>query len=162
MFTVAKSYTSGQMAAWYYHTAATDGYAINADTFMDATKDRPAMLPVATVERIEGPVAVAVKKGDRLPANANGLIAQEVLDKGDRAVLEGGVIKVSLPWQIKEAKGFKYKDTFKHKGIKTYPWAAVWNVLMTLGLGLTLGLMAEAITDLSGLKFEKIRHFEGH
>ena len=162
MFTVARSYTSGQMAAWFYHTAAVDGYAVNADTFMDATKERPVLLQVASVDRIEGPIAVLVKKGDRLPANANGLIAEEVIKKGERAVLEGSAVRVSVPWQVKEAKGFKYKDTFKHKGVKTYPWAAVWNVLITLGLGLTLGLMAEGLTDLVGLKFDKIRHFEGH
>jgi len=47
--TVARSYTSGQMAAWFYHTAAVEGYAVNADAFMDATKDAPAVLQVGGI-----------------------------------------------------------------------------------------------------------------
>jgi hypothetical protein len=82
--------------------------------------------------------------------------------KGKRVKLEVDTLKVMVPWQIAQQSGFKYKDTFKHKGIKTYPWAAVWNVLITFGLGLSLGYMAEGFTDLLGVKLEKIRHFEGH
>jgi hypothetical protein len=101
-----------------------------------------------------------VSKGDRLPRNANGVISLAEIKSGKRAVLEGEKVKVTLPWQIKETKGFKYKDTFKHKGIKTNPWAGAWNVLMVLCLGLSLGLLAEGFTDIMGLKIGEIQH--GH
>lgn len=159
---VARSYSSGQMAAWYYYRSSLDGYAINAKALMDATKESPAVLRVGAFDRIDGPVTVPVKKGDRLPANATGVISMDVLTAGKRAFIRGDEVVVTVPWEIKESKGFKYKDTFSHKGVKTYPWSAVWNVLMTLGLGLALGLMAEGFTDLIGIKLEKIRHFEGH
>jgi hypothetical protein len=35
-------------------------------------------------------------------------------------------------------------------------------VALVIGLGISLGYMAEGATDLFGLKLEKIRHFEGH
>jgi hypothetical protein len=163
LFGVAwRSYTSGQMAAWYYYQASADGYAVNSNTFEDATAEVPAMLQVGSFERIEGLQAVPVREGDRLPANANGLILTSVMEEGKRARLEGDTVVVTQPWKIAESKGFKYKDTFKHKGVRTYPWAAVWNVAMTLGIGLALGFMAEGFTDLIGIKLEKIRHFEGH
>jgi len=159
---VAQSHRSGKLAEWYYHTAATDGYAIDADTFMEATPDRPALLDTGKHDRIVGRMAVRVQKGERLPANANGVIGLDVLKQGKRAKLEAGQVTVMVPWEILMAKGFKFKDTFKHKGIKTYPWGAAWNVAMTLGIGLALGFMAEGFTDLLGIKLEKIRHFEGH
>jgi hypothetical protein len=159
---VAHWHRTGQFAAWFYHSAATGGYAVNANVFKDATKDKPAMLDIGPFSSIEGLQAVPVKKGDRLPANANGVISDEVLKKAKRASLVGGQIKVTVPWEIQQAKGFKYKDTFKHKGVHTYPWAAVVNILLIAGLGVTLGFMAEGFTDLLGIKFEKIRHFEGH
>lgn len=159
---VAHSYRSGQMAAWYYHTAAVDGYAVDANTFATATREHPALLVVAKRDTIDGLVAVPVKKGDRLPRNANGVIGLDVIQQGKRVTIEGDTLEVMVPHQIQNSKGFKFKDTFKHKGVETYPWAAVWNVLITLGLGLTLGFMAEGFTDLLGVKLEKIRHFEAH
>lgn len=159
---VIHSHTSGQMAAWYYYTAAADGYAVNAKKFIQATKDKPAFLEIGPFERIEGLQAVRVKKGDRLPRNATGLILDDVLKTGKRAVVEGNHIKVTVPWEMLDAKGFKFKDTFQHKGIRTNPWAAVWNVFVVIGLGLTLGYMAEGLTDVMGMKITKIRHFEGH
>jgi hypothetical protein len=159
---IVEAFVSGRMAAWSYSRAAGDGYAVNADTFKDATKANPAALQVGSFERIDGLVAVPVKKGDRLPANCNGIITAEVLKKAKRASLSGATLSVSVPWEIQDAKGFKFKDTFKHKGIETNPWAAVWNVFMVLTLGLSLGFMAEGFTDLLGYKLEKIRHFEGH
>jgi len=159
---VVQSHLSGQMARWYYHTAGEEGYAVNARNFMDASAERPALLTIGSFERIEGLQAVHVKKGDRLPSNANGVISLAVLKAEKRASLAGAQIKVLVPWEIKTAKGFKYKDTFKHKGIKTNPWAAVWNVLMVILMGISLGFMAEGMTDLLGIKFEKIVHFEGH
>ncbi len=152
------TYNTGQMVAWYYYKAATDGYAVNADTLKNATKEKPALVQIGPFEKIEGLQAVPVKKGDRLPVNANGVITPEQLKKGERATLEDKIIKVTMPVKIREAKGFKYKDSFKHKGIKTNPWAAVWNVGLILLMGLSLGLTAEGFTDMCGFKLEKIDH----
>jgi hypothetical protein len=160
--TIVQAFVSGKMAAWFYHTAAAEGYAVNADTFKDATKAHPAALRVGDFERIDGLVAVPVRKGDRLPVNCNGIITTDIVKKGKRASVDGATLTVMVPWEIQDAKGFKFKDTFKHKGIETDPWAAVWNVVMVLGLGLSLGFMAEGFTDLLGLKLEKIKHFEAH
>lgn len=153
-----RSYTSGQMVEWFYHQAARDGYAVNVDTFKDATKDKPALLRVTSAGQIDGLVAVRVKKGERLPRNTNGVISDEVVAKGKRAVLAESTLKVLVPWEIKFAKGFKFKDTFKHKNVETWPWSGVWNVLIVGLLGLSLGLMAEGFTDMLGLRLEKIRH----
>ena len=49
-----------------------------------------------------------------------------------------------VPWQIKETKGFKFKDTFIHKGVVTDPWSGVWNVAMTIAIGLCLGFRPRA------------------
>jgi hypothetical protein len=159
---VARSYATGQMAAWYYYRSSLDGFAVNANALADATKESPAVLKVGAFGRINGLVAVPVAKGDRLPANATGVISSDVLKAGRRAYLRGDEVVVTVPWEIKESKGFKFKDTFSHKGVRTYPWSAVWNVVMVLGIGLSLGLMAEGFTDLIGIRLEKIRHFEGH
>jgi hypothetical protein len=159
---IVQAFVSGKMAAWYYYRAAADGYAVNADVFRDATSASPAVLKIGQFASIDGLVAVPVKKGDRLPAHANGIILADVIAKGKRAALDGDVVRVMVPWEIQQAKGFKFKDTFKHKGVATNPWAAVWNVFMVLSLGLSLGFLAEGFTDLLGFKLEKIRHFEGH
>lgn len=156
------AYTSGEMVKDYYYTAKTDGYAVNATAFVTATKENPAVLQVGNFESIEGLQAVPVKKGDRLPTHTNGIIEMQVLKEGKRAVLDGETIKILVPSQIKESKGFKYKDTFKHKGIKTNPWAAAWNVMMVFFLGISMGLMAEGFTDILGLKLHKIQHHAGH
>lgn len=155
------SYLSGQMARWYYHTAKTNGYAVNSTAFAKATKDQPAILEIGKFTSITGLQAVQVKKGDRLPINANGIIDEKTLKDGKRAVVEGNKIKIIKPWEIKESKGFKFKDTFTHKGVKTNPWGAVWNVAMVIGFGLTLGYTAEGFTDLLGIKIKKIQHY-GH
>lgn len=154
----AWSYTSGQMVSWYYYKAKTDGYAVHSTLFKKATKENPAMLQVGKFDTIEGLQAVEVKKGDRLPVNADGVIETKVLKEEKRAKLEGDMIKVMVPIQIKEAKGFKYRDTFKHKGVMTNPWSGAWNVGMILLIGLALGLMAEGMTDVFGLKLEKTGH----
>jgi hypothetical protein len=119
---IIHSYTSGQMIQWYYYTASLDGYAVNADGFLNATKEKPEVLSVRKQDVVDGLVAVPVAKGDRLPRNSNGVISTAELKAGKRVALEGQKIKVTVPWQIKESKGFKYKDTFKHKGIQTNPW----------------------------------------
>jgi hypothetical protein len=159
---VAHLHVSGRLAEWYYYSAADGGYAVNANEFYNATKENPAILEIGSYARIDGLQAVPVKKGDRLPLEANGIISDEQLESGKRASLQGNQIIVTVPWEIKESKGFKYKDTFKHKGIRTYPWAAPVNVVIVIGLGIALGYMAEGLTDLLGVKLEKIRHFEGH
>lgn len=152
------SYNSGMIVNWYYYKAAKDGYAVNADKFKDATKDNPALLQIGEFKQLDGLVAVAVKKGDLLPIHANGVIDKEEITSEKRVKLEGETIKVTVPWQVKESKGFKYKDTFKHKGIETNPWSGAWNVMIVLALGFTLGLMAEGFTDMMGLKLEKLDH----
>lgn len=152
----------GQLAEWFYYSAAADGYAINDKTFNEATPEKPALLRVTQSEHLEGRMAVRVKKGDRLPRGANGVIGLSVIQEGKRAMLYEGQVKVMVPWKIEMAKGFKFKDTFKHKGIETYPWAGVFNVLMVFFLGISLGFMAEGLTDLMGMKLEKIQHHVGH
>ncbi|NSW84826.1 MAG: hypothetical protein HPY84_00730 [Syntrophobacteraceae bacterium] len=155
------SYSSGQMVAWYYYQASVDGYAINAFSFKEATKENPAVLQVGAFEQIVNLQAVPVKAGDRLPINATGIISTKDLKEGKRVKLEGDTIKVMVPTEVKEAKGFKYKDTYKHKGIKTNPWSGAWNVGIVFALGIALGYMAEGFTDLFGLKLKKIEHY-GH
>ncbi len=156
-FTV-RSYMSGQMAEWFYHRAAVSGYAVNVDLFKDASKSKPASLRVVKGGDINGLVAVRVAKGDRLPRNTNGVISDETVAKAKRVLLDGDTLQVMVPWEVKESKGFKFKDSFKHKGVETWPWAGLWNVIIVALLGLSLGLMAEGFTDMLGLKLEKIRH----
>jgi hypothetical protein len=154
------TYRSGQMVTWYYYKAAIDGYAVNETAFMNATKEKPAVLQIGTFKKIEGLQAVLVKKGDRLPGNADGIISNKILKAGKRAKLEGNTIKVMVPVQIEEKSGFKYRDTFKHKGVQTNPWSGVWNLFVVLFLGFFLGMMAEGFTDMMGFKLKKIQHFE--
>ena len=152
------SYNTGQMVSWYYYKAKSDGYAIHSASFKTATKENPAMLQIGKFDKIEGLQAVEVKKGDRLPVNADGVIEKKVVKDEKRAKLEGEMIKVMVPSEIKDARGFKFRDTFKHKGVQTNPWSGVWNVGMVLFIGLALGLMAEGFTDILGMKIEKIVH----
>ncbi len=154
-------YYNGTLVSWYYYRAAGDGWAVNAATFVKASKDKPAILEIGTFQKIEGLQAVPVKKGDRLPTNTTGIIGKKIVEEGKRVTLEGNTLKVTVPTQIKEAKGFKYKDTFMHKGLQTYAWGGAYSVAFILFLGLCLGLMAEGFTDMCGLKLEKIKHFEG-
>jgi hypothetical protein len=155
------SYTSGQMVEWYYYKAKTDGYAVNANAFLNATKEKPMTLEIGKFNPIEGLQAVAVKKGDRLPTNTNGIISKKELDEGKRVKLDGDKIVVMVPIQVKEARGFKFKDSYKHKGIETNPWSGPWNVAWILALGVCLGYSAEGLTDCFGLKLTKIQH-HGH
>jgi hypothetical protein len=152
------TYNTGQLVSWYYYKAATDGYAVRAEALKDASKEKPAQLEIGSFEKIEGLQAVPVKKGDRLPVNANGIISAEVLKKGKRATVEDKFVKVTMPVEIKDARGFKYKDSFMHKGIQTNPWAGAWNVGLIALLGLGLGLLAEGFTDMMGIKLSKIDH----
>lgn len=155
------SYTSGQMVEWYYYKAKTDGYAVNANSFLTATKEKPISLAIGKFNPITGLQAVAVKKGERLPTNTNGIISKKELDEGKRVKLDGDKLVVMVPIQIKEARGFKFKDSYKHKGVETNPWSGVWNVLWILALGVCLGYSAEGMTDMFGLKLTKIQH-HGH
>jgi hypothetical protein len=154
----AWTYTSGQMISWYYYKAKSDGYAVHSAYFKNATKENPAMLQIGKFDKIEGLQAVEVKKGERLPANADGIIDKKVIKEEKRAKLEGDKIKVLVASEIKDAKGFKFKDTFKHKGVETNPWSGAWNVGMVLIIGLALGLMAEGMTDIMGIKLTKTVH----
>jgi len=155
------AHESGKIDQMYYHSTKLDGYAVNTNEFFTATKEKPALLQIGKADVIHGLMAVPVKKGDRLPKGANGVIEKKVVDEGKRAKVEGDKLVMMVPWQIKETKGFKYKDRFIHKGVKTDPWSGVWNVLMTIGIGLCLGFMAEGFTDMLGWKIKKIEHF-GH
>lgn len=113
-----------------------EGYAVNTKSFVDATKERPAILKIEPgAQKIDGMVAVPVKKGDRLPEGENGVIEKKVVEAAKRAKVEGDKLIVMVPWEIKESKGFKYKDTFIHKGIKTNPWSGVWNVAVVIAMG---------------------------
>ncbi len=158
---VVRSHASGQMAAWYYHRAAADGYAVRTAAFADASPDLPARLEVGDLARVDGLQAVRVRRGDRLPVNADGVILDQVLADGRRARLEGRALVVAEPSRLERAWGVAYHHTFRHEGVETWPWAAAWNVAVTLGLGLSLGFMAEGLTDLIGLDLEKIRHHGG-
>ncbi len=155
------AYETGKIDSMYYYSTKTDGYAVNTNEFFGASKEKPALLQIGKADEIKGLMAVPVKKGDRLPKGANGVIDKKVVDEGKRVKVEGDKLVMTVPWQIKETKGFKYKDTFIHKGVKTDPWSGVWNVAMTIALGLALGFMAEGLTDFLGWKIKKIEHF-GH
>jgi hypothetical protein len=154
-------YYNGNLLKQYYYKAKTSGWAINAGTFKHATKDKPAILQIGSFDKIEGLQAVPVKTGDLLPANTNGVIDKKTVEAGKRVALEGNTLKVMIPSQIMERGGFKYRDTFMHKGIETNPWGAVWAVVWIIAMGLSLGLMAEGFTDMIGMKITKIKHFEG-
>jgi len=154
-------YYNGTMASWYYYKAKTDGWAINAESFKNASKEEPSILKIGSFHKIEGLQAVPVKKGDRLPVNTNGIIDKKTVEEGKRVTSEGNTLKVTAPIQVKESKGFKFKDSFKHKGVETNPWGGVWSVGFVFALGFSLGLMAEGLTDMLGFKLEKINHHEG-
>lgn len=154
-------YYNGTLLKQYYYKAKTSGWAVNATAFNEATKDKPAILQIGSFAKIEGLQAVPVKKGDLLPANATGIIDEKTVKEGKRVALEGNTIKVMIPSQIKESKGFAFRDTFTHKGVETDPWGAAWSVGFILVLGLALGSMAEGFTDMIGMKIAKIKHYEG-
>jgi len=155
-----QAYTSGLMVHWYYYRAMEDGYAINHKDLMDATPENPLYLKVVDKDEITGLEAVVVKKGDVLPQNATGVISQSIVQKGQRVAVEGDQLKVMIPWVIQESKGINYKDTFAHKSVQTNPLSGVWNLVMVVLLGVTLGFLAESFTDMFGFKFRKSVH--GH
>ncbi len=154
-------YYNGNLVKAYYFKAKSDGWAVNAEAFKDASKDKPAILQIGSFENIEGLQAVPVKKGERLPTNTNGVIDKKTVDEGKRVTLDGTTLKVTVPSQVRESKGFKFRDTFKHKGIQTDPWGGVWAVAFILCLGFALGMTAEGFTDVCGYKLVKIKHYEG-
>lgn len=154
-------YFNGTLLKQYYYKAKTAGWAVHANDFRDATKDKPAILQIGSFAKIEGLQAVPVKKGDLLPANANGIIDEKTVKEGKRVALDGNTLKVMVPTQMKESKGFKFRDSFMHKGIETDPWGGAWAVGFILILGFSLGSMAEGFTDMLGMKISKIKHYEG-
>jgi len=162
-FTYAISfYLSGDMVNWYYYRAATDGYAINNNAFLDATTAKPVVLTVVQKDALSGPEAVQVKKGDLLPRGANGVISAEDVAAGKRVALENNQLKVMVPTQIKEQAGIKYRDSYQHKGVQTNPWSGPWNVGMVLIMGLSLGMLAQAITDALGMEFKAPKQAHAH
>jgi hypothetical protein len=156
------AYRSGAMVHAYYYKARADGYAVNAASFKDATVDHPVSLAVGPFADVVGQKATPVRQGDVLPAGTNGVIDVATVRQGERVRLEEGRLVVLVPWQIKEAKGFKFRDGFTHKNIQTNPMSGVWNLVMVGLIGLCLGYLAEGFTDVLGLKFEKIDHSVGH
>jgi hypothetical protein len=154
-------YFNGTLMKQYYYKTKTSGWAVHAQTFKDADKDKPATLQIGPFAKIEGLQAVPVKKGDFLPTNATGVIDEKTVKEGKRVALDGNTLKVMVPTQIKDSKGFKYKDTFMHKGVETDPWGGAWAVGFILILGFSLGSMAEGFTDMIGMKISKIKHYEG-
>ncbi len=163
VFTYAISfYRSGQMAHWYYFKASADGYALNTRLVVDASPKQPITLEVGTFTVVDGLRAVLVHKGDILPDGATGVIDRQTVKKGRRAKLVGDRLLVLVPWELKESKGFTYRDEFTHKNVKTNPMSGVWNVVMVGLIGLCLGYLAEGFTDMVGLRFQKIDHTVGH
>ena len=156
------TYRSGQLVRWYYFQAKADGYAINSHAFEQATRENPVSLAVGEFADVTGQRAVRVTRGSRLPEGTNGVIDLATVDTGDRVRLDRGQLVVTVPWQIKEAKGFKFRDGFTHKNIRTNPWAGLWNLVMVGLVGLCLGFLAEGFTDVLGFKFQKIDHSVGH
>jgi hypothetical protein len=163
VFTYAiHSYRSGALVHAYYYKAKADGYAVNAASFQHATLERPVSLTIGSFEDVLGLKAAPVSKGSVLPRGTTGIIDHPVVQKGERVKLQDGALVVMVPWQLKESKGFTYRDGFTHKNIQTNPWSGVWNLVMVGLIGLSLGYLAEGFTDLVGLRFEKIDHTVGH
>ncbi|MCX6543297.1 MAG: hypothetical protein NTV05_02660 [Acidobacteria bacterium] len=156
------TYTSGQLVRWYYFESRADGYAVNTKGFEQATREQPVYLTIGAFSDVRGLRAARVTKGSRLPEGTNGVVDLATVDEGTRVRLDRGQLVVSVPWQIKEAKGFKFRDGFTHKNIRTNPYAGLWNLIMVGLVGLCLGFLAEGFTDLVGLKFQKIDHSVGH
>jgi len=154
-------YVNGDMVQWYYYQAKVDGYAINDKSILQATTENPVILTISRSEEINGAMAVPVKKGDRLPKGTNGVIPAKDVKDGKRVALDGDTsLKVTIPTQDKVQSGITYKDSYKHKNIETNPWSGVWNVVMVVALGFCLGMLAQAFTDVLGIKYHKIEHFE--
>ena len=138
---------------------ADGGFAINEKSIEGASKNNPVLLKVTYKRDVNPGEAFPVKKGEILPLNVDTVIKKDALLDKSLASLQGGdELQVLVPWEMKDAKGFKYKDTFRHKGIKTLPIAALWNLLIVVGLGVSLGYMAEGFTDMIGIKLDKIQH----
>jgi hypothetical protein len=156
------TYRSGQMVRWYYYESKADGYAVNATSFQQATRESPVALIIGDFPDVSGLRAVRVTKGSRLPEGTNGVIDLATVKKADRVRIEDGRLVVAVPWEIKEAKGFKFRDGFTHKNIRTNPFSGLWNLVMVGLVGLCLGFLAEGFTDVIGLKFRKIDHSVGH
>ena len=71
------AHTSGKIDQMYYHSTSSNGFAVNTNEFFSASKEKPALLKIGPADEIKGLMAVPVKKGDRLPRGANGVIRQE-------------------------------------------------------------------------------------
>lgn len=153
-----QAYVNGDMARLYFHKAKADGYAINDKLIAHGTVEKPVILKVEQSDSITGLQAIPVKKGDLLPENATGVIDSKVVAEGRRVALEGDTLKVMIPWELTSSKGFTTKETFRHKNVETNPMGGVWNLTVVLTMGLCLGLLAESITDVLGIKVSKSAH----
>ena len=152
------TYTSGTMARWYYYEATADGYAVSAKHFAEATPERPASLIIGEFAALSGLQAVPVRAGQVLPRGATGVIGLDVLRAGTRVRVEGPRLVVLQPWQVGEAKGFTFREGFSHKNVRANPISGVWNLIMVMLMGLTLGFTAEGFTDLIGVRLRRSDH----
>jgi len=155
-----QTFVTGQLTGMYFYKAKVDGYAIDDKTFANATPENPVILKVESVSEITGPQAVPVKAGDLLPKNTNGVISTSVVKEGKRVALENDTLKVMLPNQATDAKGSTTKDTFHAKNVETNPISGIWNLIVVVLMGLCLGLLAESVTDVLGIKVTASAH--GH
>ncbi len=109
-------YYNGTLIGWYYYKAKSDGWAINSETFKDATKDKPAVLQIGSFDKIEGLQAVPVKKGDRLPTNTNGIIDKKTVTEGKRVTFEGNTLKVTVAEPSQGIQGIQIQGYFQAQG----------------------------------------------
>ena len=151
-------YTSGALVRWYYYEATANGYAVDARSLGEATADRPVALGIGNFSAVDGARAVRVSAGDRLPEGATGVIDLPTVTRGDRVRLEGDRLVVLVPWELRESKGFMFRDGFAHKHVRANPWAGVWNLVMVMLMGLSLGYLAQSFTDLIGLRLQRSDH----
>ena len=82
------AHETGKIDQMYYHSTKLDGFAVNTNGFFEATKEKPALLQIGKADEIKGLMAVPVKKGDRLPKGANGVIDKKIA--GRRQAGQGG------------------------------------------------------------------------
>jgi len=155
---VIHTYNSGQMIQWYYYTARSMVTPVNANGFMNATKEKPSCSVSGSRTRW------TVWWRSRCP---RGTGCQECEWRhfpdrnqiGKKGRPGGEKVKVTVPWQIKETKGSSTRtpSSTRHQD-------------QSLGRGLECGhgappgavtrLLAEGLTDIMGLKIGKIQH--GH
>lgn len=83
----AYEYTSGRMIEWYYYKAKSDGYAVNANSFLAATKEKPMTLEIGKFDPIQGLQAVAVKRVTGCPSTPPASSARKTSRKANASSL---------------------------------------------------------------------------